>query len=109
MKNVASRRGGSPPTGRVLSTSGHAGRAERTLPIPCPRSVGRCGRARVSGGAGGRQRRRRMPDESTQRASVRASDADREAAVRRLEQALGEGRITVGEFQQRGGAAGGAV
>jgi hypothetical protein len=50
-----------------------------------------------------------MPDESTQRASVRASDADREAAVRQLEQALGEGRITVGEFQQRAGAAAAAV
>jgi hypothetical protein len=32
---------------------------------------------------------------------VRASDADREAAVARLERALGEGRVTVDEFRQR--------
>ncbi|HVW40956.1 MAG TPA: DUF1707 domain-containing protein [Amycolatopsis sp.] len=32
---------------------------------------------------------------------VRASDADREAVIRRLGQALTEGRITVSEFDER--------
>jgi hypothetical protein len=50
-----------------------------------------------------------MTDESTPPASVRASDAEREAAVRRLEQALGEGRITIDEFRQRAEAASAAV
>jgi hypothetical protein len=40
---------------------------------------------------------------------ARASDADREAAVGRLEVALGEGRIDLDEFGQRAGAAYAAV
>ena len=32
---------------------------------------------------------------------VRASDADREAVLTRLVRALGEGRLTVGEFEER--------
>ncbi len=40
---------------------------------------------------------------------VRASDADREAVVARLQTALAEGRIDVDEFGQRAGAAHGAV
>jgi hypothetical protein len=36
---------------------------------------------------------------------VRASDADRESAVTRLQTALGEGRIDLEEFSQRAGAA----
>jgi Domain of unknown function (DUF1707) len=39
---------------------------------------------------------------------VRASDADREAVVRRLQAALGEGRIDLDEFGQRADAAYGA-
>ena len=50
-----------------------------------------------------------MTDEPTQQPQVRISDADREAAVARLEQALGEGRITVDEFRQRAEAAYAAV
>jgi hypothetical protein len=46
-----------------------------------------------------------MTEEPTQRPAVRASDADREAAVGRLEKALGEGRITIDEFRQRAEAA----
>ena len=46
-----------------------------------------------------------MADESPQQASLRASDADRQAAVERLEKALAEGRITAEEFQQRTEAA----
>jgi hypothetical protein len=42
-------------------------------------------------------------------APVRASDADREAAVARLEVALGEGRIDLDEFGHRAGAAYAAV
>jgi hypothetical protein len=42
-----------------------------------------------------------MTENPTQQPPLRASDADREAAVARLEQALGEGRITVDEFRQR--------
>jgi hypothetical protein len=42
-----------------------------------------------------------MTEEPIRPGSVRASDADREAAVRRLEQALTEGRITPEEFRQR--------
>src|SRR5690349_9922519 len=41
--------------------------------------------------------------------SVRASDADRQAAVARLQAALGEGRLTVDEFSQRAQAADEAV
>jgi hypothetical protein len=40
---------------------------------------------------------------------VRASDADREAVVARLQTALGEGRIDLDEFGQRAGAAYAAV
>jgi Domain of unknown function (DUF1707) len=46
-----------------------------------------------------------MTEEPTQPAPVRASDADRQAAIERLEQALGEGRITPEEFRQRADAA----
>lgn len=46
-----------------------------------------------------------MAEEPTQEPGVRASDADREAAVRQLEKALAEGRITVDEFRQRAEAA----
>jgi hypothetical protein len=50
-----------------------------------------------------------MTEDPTQQPPVRISDADREAAVARLEQALGEGRITVDEFRQRAEAAYAAV
>src|SRR3954471_13334628 len=46
-----------------------------------------------------------MTEDQTQRPVVRASDADREAAVALLENALSEGRITVDEFRQRAEAA----
>jgi hypothetical protein len=46
-----------------------------------------------------------MTDEPPHQGSLRASDADRQAAVERLEQALADGRITAEEFQQRAGAA----
>jgi hypothetical protein len=36
---------------------------------------------------------------------LRASDADREAVVRRLRRAVGEGRLTVDEFDERAAAA----
>ena len=36
---------------------------------------------------------------------LRASNADREAVVERLQQAVGEGRITLAEFDERAGAA----
>lgn len=39
------------------------------------------------------------------RRTVRASDADRESVVERLQQAFGEGRITVSEFDERARAA----
>jgi hypothetical protein len=42
-----------------------------------------------------------MTDGPTRSPLVRASDADREAVVGRLERALSEGRITVDEFRQR--------
>jgi Domain of unknown function (DUF1707) len=49
-------------------------------------------------------------NESLDRPSaVRASDADREAAVVRLQGAVGEGRIDLGEFAQRADAAYAAV
>jgi hypothetical protein len=50
-----------------------------------------------------------MSEDPAQRSGVRASDADREATVDRLERALGEGRLTVGEFRQRVEAAYAAV
>ncbi len=50
-----------------------------------------------------------MTDDPAQRPPTRASDADREAAVARLEEALAEGRITVDEFRQRTEAAYSAV
>jgi hypothetical protein len=46
-----------------------------------------------------------MTDDPTQEPVVRISDADREAAVARLEKALGEGRLTVDEFRERAEAA----
>ena len=46
-----------------------------------------------------------MTDEPAQQASLRASDADRQNAVERLEKGLAEGRITAEEFQQRAQAA----
>lgn len=36
---------------------------------------------------------------------VRASDADRDAVVERLRRALGQGRLTVAEFDERAAAA----
>jgi Domain of unknown function (DUF1707) len=42
-----------------------------------------------------------MTDEPTQRPLLRASDADREQVVGRLEKALAEGRLSVEEFQRR--------
>ncbi|MGY1748477.1 DUF1707 domain-containing protein [Modestobacter sp. SYSU DS0511] len=42
---------------------------------------------------------------AAERPAVRASDADREAVVTRLQTALGEGRIDVDEFTQRADAA----
>jgi hypothetical protein len=50
-----------------------------------------------------------MTEEPAQRFGVRASDADREIAVGRLEEALGEGRLTVEDFHQRAEAAHAAV
>ena len=50
-----------------------------------------------------------MSENSPQRSGVRASNEDREAAVGRLERALGEGRLTVEEFRQRAEAAYAAV
>jgi hypothetical protein len=50
-----------------------------------------------------------VTEESTQRTSVRASDADRDAAVGRLEKALAEGRITIEDFGRRAEAAYAAV
>src|SRR3954468_16349103 len=50
-----------------------------------------------------------MTEETAQRSGVRASAADREAAVGRLERALGEGRLTVEEFRHRAEAAYAAV
>jgi len=46
-----------------------------------------------------------MTDPSPQPETLRASDADRRAAVERLEKALAEGRITAEEFRQRTEAA----
>jgi hypothetical protein len=46
-----------------------------------------------------------VAEEPPRRPLIRASDADREAAVGRLESALAEGRITVDEFRQRAEAA----
>ena len=46
-----------------------------------------------------------MTDPSPQQETLRASDADRQAAVERLEKALAEGRITAEEFRQRTEAA----
>jgi hypothetical protein len=37
--------------------------------------------------------------------NLRASDAEREAVVRRLEHAMLEGRLTIAEFEQRAAAA----
>jgi hypothetical protein len=50
-----------------------------------------------------------MTDDAAQPPATRASDADREAAVARLEKALAEGRITVDEFRERTEAAYSAV
>lgn len=51
-----------------------------------------------------------MTDEAADRTPVvRASDADREAVVARLQTALAEGRLDVDEFGQRAGAAHAAV
>jgi hypothetical protein len=58
---------------------------------------------------GEREGGRLMTEDQTQRPVVRAADADREAAVVRLEKALAEGRITVDEFRQRTEAAYAAV
>lgn len=46
-----------------------------------------------------------MTDPSPQPETLRASDADRQAAVERLEKALAEGRISAEEFRQRTEAA----
>jgi hypothetical protein len=50
-----------------------------------------------------------MTEEPTQPGAVRASDADRQAVMARLETALTEGRITPEEFRQRADAAQAAV
>jgi hypothetical protein len=50
-----------------------------------------------------------MTDRPTQPPLLRASDADREAVVSRLERALSEGRISVDEFRQRTESAYGSV
>ena len=50
-----------------------------------------------------------MPDDLERPPSVRASDADREAIVARLQEAVGEGRIDLDEFGQRADAAYAAV
>jgi hypothetical protein len=46
-----------------------------------------------------------MTEDPTQRSAIRASDAERNAVVGRLEKALAEGRITIDEFRQRAEAA----
>src|SRR4051794_2824936 len=46
-----------------------------------------------------------MTEDPTLRHAVRASDAERDAAVARLQSALAEGRITVDEFGERAQAA----
>ena len=50
-----------------------------------------------------------MSETPAQRSGLRASDADREAAVGRLERALAEGRLTVEEFRHRAEVAYAAV
>ncbi|WP_409332466.1 DUF1707 SHOCT-like domain-containing protein [Trujillonella humicola] len=50
-----------------------------------------------------------MTDDADRPPVVRASDADREAVVARLQAALAEGRIDVDEFGERAGAAHAAV
>ena len=50
-----------------------------------------------------------MPDDPNPAPVVRASDADREAIVTRLQSAVGEGRINLDEFGQRADAAYAAV
>ncbi len=50
-----------------------------------------------------------MPDDLDRPPAVRASDADREAIVTRLQTAVGEGRIDLDEFGQRADAAYAAV
>ena len=50
-----------------------------------------------------------MPDSLDRPPAVRASDADREAVVTRLQVAVGEGRLDLDEFGQRAGAAYAAV
>lgn len=50
-----------------------------------------------------------MTDDADRTPVVRASDADREAVVARLQTALAEGRIDVAEFGERAGAAHAAV
>ena len=42
-----------------------------------------------------------------ERSGVRASDRERELVVERLTRALGHGRLTLDEYDQRGGAGGG--
>lgn len=46
-----------------------------------------------------------MADDRERPPAVRASDADREAVVTRLQSAVGEGRINLDEFGQRADAA----
>jgi hypothetical protein len=46
-----------------------------------------------------------VTDDASQQPSVRASDADREAVVVRLQTAMGEGRLDLEEFAQRADAA----
>lgn len=46
-----------------------------------------------------------MSDDDPRLPAVRASDADREAVVVRLQTAVGEGRLDLDEFEQRAGAA----
>jgi hypothetical protein len=50
-----------------------------------------------------------MPQDDARLPAVRASDADREAVVARLQAAVGEGRLDLDEFGQRADAAHAAV
>lgn len=70
---------------------------------------GRC-RARAAGGPGTATVRSVSDDAAPDRPpAVRASDADREAVVARLQTAVGEGRLDLDEFGQRAHAAYAAV
>jgi hypothetical protein len=74
---------------------------------PSPGAVGLVRSAAVPGL--GSTTVRDVPDDLDRPPAVRASDADREAIVTRLQTAVGEGRIDLDEFGQRADAAYAAV